>query len=151
MRAAVLSADRPNLEVVTLGDPSPGEGEVLLRVTGCGICGSDLHVATLVAPEGMVLGHEIVGTVEGLGAGVDAAEWKTGTIAAARPFTGCGHCAQCLRGRADHCAQFELLGMARPGGFAELTVVRAAERQHPALAALTAFERTVALLAERLA
>jgi (R,R)-butanediol dehydrogenase/meso-butanediol dehydrogenase/diacetyl reductase len=127
MRAAVLSEDRPNLEVVTLDDPTPAAGEVLLRVTGCGICGSDLHVATLVAPEGMVLGHEIVGMVEGVGPGVDASQWKAGTIVAARPFSGCGECAQCVRGRADHCTRFELLGMARPGGFAELTTARADE------------------------
>ncbi|MCU1357905.1 MAG: alcohol dehydrogenase [Acidimicrobiales bacterium] len=127
MRAVILTDDRPNLAVTTLDDPVPGVGEVLLRVTGCGICGSDLHVASQMAPPGMVLGHEIAGTIEELGPSVDADRWKPGTVVAARPFAGCGHCAQCVRGRADHCMEFALVGMARPGGFAELTTVRADE------------------------
>jgi (R,R)-butanediol dehydrogenase/meso-butanediol dehydrogenase/diacetyl reductase len=127
VRAVVLSEDRPNLEVADLDDPTPGPGQVLLHVTGCGICGTDLHVASHLAPAGMVLGHEIVGTVAELGAGVDRADWAAGTPVAARPFIGCGHCAHCVRGRADHCVEFELVGLQRPGGFAELTVVQADE------------------------
>lgn len=126
MRAVVLSEDRPRLEVAELPDPEPGEGEALVRVTGCGICGSDLHVATAVAPTGMTFGHEIAGTVEAVGRGVDA-PYRLGDTVAVRPFTGCGHCAHCLRGRADHCDQFALLGIGRPGGFAELVVAQADE------------------------
>ena len=127
MRAVVLSEDRPNLELVELPDPSPAVGEVLVRVTGCGICGSDLHVASAVAPAGMVLGHEIAGVVEALGDGADATGAKVGEVVAVRPFSGCGSCAHCLRGRADHCDSFALLGLGRPGGFAELTTARADE------------------------
>ncbi|HWJ64458.1 MAG TPA: alcohol dehydrogenase catalytic domain-containing protein [Acidimicrobiales bacterium] len=127
MRAVVLSEDRPQLELVELADPEPGPGEALIRVTGCGICGSDLHVATAVAPTGMTFGHEIAGTVEAVGPGVDTGTWAAGETVAVRPFTGCGHCAHCLRGRADHCDQFALLGLGRPGGFAELVVAQADE------------------------
>jgi len=127
MRAVVLSESRPELEVVDLSDPEPGEGEALVRVTGCGICGSDLHVATAVAPVGMTFGHEIAGTVEAVGPGVEPGAWRAGETVAVRPFTGCGHCAHCLRGRADHCDQFALLGLGRPGGFAELVVAQADE------------------------
>jgi (R,R)-butanediol dehydrogenase/meso-butanediol dehydrogenase/diacetyl reductase len=127
MRAVVLSEDRPRLELVEVPDPEPGPGEALVRVTGCGICGSDLHVATAVAPVGMVFGHEIAGTVEALGKGVDPAVWTVGDAVAVRPFVGCGRCPSCERGRADHCDRFELLGVARPGGFAEMTVVQADE------------------------
>lgn len=126
MRAVVLSEDRPTLELVDAPDPEPGEGEALIRVTGCGICGSDLHVATAVAPTGMTFGHEIAGTVEAVGAGVDG-PYRVGDVVAVRPFTGCGHCAHCLRGRADHCDSFALLGLGRPGGFAELVVAQADE------------------------
>jgi (R,R)-butanediol dehydrogenase/meso-butanediol dehydrogenase/diacetyl reductase len=125
VRAVILSEDRPSLEVAELPDPEPAEGEVLLRVAGCGICGSDLHVASLMAEPGTVLGHEIAGTIEALGAGVEG--WKIGAPVTARPLAGCGHCAQCRRGRADHCMEFALLGLARPGGFAELTTVQARE------------------------
>jgi (R,R)-butanediol dehydrogenase/meso-butanediol dehydrogenase/diacetyl reductase len=127
MRAVVLSERRPELELVDLVDPEPAPGEVLVRVTGCGICGSDLHVAAAVAPVGMVFGHEIAGVVEALGPGVSADEVRVGTAVAVRPFAGCGTCGACQRGRADHCAAFELLGVARPGGFAELTTARADE------------------------
>lgn len=123
----VLTEDRPTLELVELPDPEPAAGEALIRVTGCGICGSDLHVATAVAPAGMTFGHEIAGVVEALGAGVDPDGWKVGDAVAVRPFTGCGHCAHCLRGRADHCDSFALLGLGRPGGFAELVVAQADE------------------------
>jgi (R,R)-butanediol dehydrogenase/meso-butanediol dehydrogenase/diacetyl reductase len=127
MRAVVLTEDRPTLELVELPDPEPGEGEALIRVTGCGICGSDLHVATAVAPVGMTFGHEIAGVVEAVGPGVDASAYRVGETVAVRPFTGCGQCAHCLRGRADHCDQFALLGLGRPGGFAELVVAQADE------------------------
>lgn len=126
MRAVVLSEDRPALEVVELPDPEPGPGDVLVRVTGCGICGSDLHVATAVAPVGMTFGHEIAGVVEAVGTGVDTT-WQPGETVAVRPFTGCGRCAQCVRGRADHCDQFALLGLGRPGGFAELVLAQGDE------------------------
>ena len=57
MRAAVLSAEPPRLEVADVAEPHPGTGEVGLRVTGCGICGSDLHVAsTIGAGDGFASG-----------------------------------------------------------------------------------------------
>ena len=127
MRAVVLSEDRPRLELVDVPDPEPGPGEVLLAVTGCGICGSDLHVACEVAAAGMVLGHEFAGTIAALGPGVDPSAWRVGEAVAARPMAGCGTCPSCLRSRPDHCDSFQLLGMVRPGGFAELTTVSAGE------------------------
>ena len=127
MRAAVLAEDRPRLELVELDTPVPAEGEVLVRVTGCGICGSDLHLASQLAAPGTVLGHEIAGEVAELGPGVDAGLWRVGTPVAVRPFAGCGTCASCRSGRADHCATFQLLGMQRPGGFAELVAAQADE------------------------
>lgn len=126
MRAVVLTEERPVLELVELPDPEPGEGEALIRVTGCGICGSDLHVATAVAPAGMTFGHEIAGVVEAVGPGVEA-PYRVGDTVSVRPFTGCGNCAHCLRGRADHCDEFALLGLGRPGGFAELVLAQADE------------------------
>lgn len=125
MQAVVLTADRPRLEVADVPDPTPGPGEVVVRVTGCGVCGSDLHVASAVAPAGAVLGHEIAGVVEERGEGVD--DWRPGAVVAVRPFFGCGACDDCRRGRQDHCASFRLVGLGAPGGFAERTVVAAAE------------------------
>jgi (R,R)-butanediol dehydrogenase / meso-butanediol dehydrogenase / diacetyl reductase len=127
VRAAVLTEDRPRLEMADVPVPVPGPGEALLRVTGCGICGSDLHLASQLAASGAVLGHEIAGEVAGVGPGVDAALWPDGTAVVARPFGGCGDCVFCRHGRADHCPQFQLIGLERPGGFAEFVTVRGDE------------------------
>jgi succinate semialdehyde reductase (NADPH) len=61
VRAAVLTEQRPRLEMADIPTPVPGPGEALLRVTGCGICGSDLHLASQLAAPGAVLGHELAG------------------------------------------------------------------------------------------
>jgi (R,R)-butanediol dehydrogenase/meso-butanediol dehydrogenase/diacetyl reductase len=127
MRAAVLTEDKPRLEMADVPTPVPGPGEALLRITGCGICGSDLHLASQLAAPGAVLGHEIAGVVAGVGAGVDGTQWPDGTAVVARPFGGCGDCAFCRSGRADHCPQFQLIGLERPGGFAEFVTVRGDE------------------------
>ncbi|HTT87037.1 MAG TPA: alcohol dehydrogenase catalytic domain-containing protein [Acidimicrobiales bacterium] len=127
MRAAVLTEDRPLLALAELPTPEPAPDEVVLRVTGCGICGSDLHLASQLAAPGTVLGHEIAGEVAALGADVDPGRCRLGSAVVARPFGGCGTCDHCRSGRADHCARFELVGMERPGGFAELVSVRADE------------------------
>jgi (R,R)-butanediol dehydrogenase/meso-butanediol dehydrogenase/diacetyl reductase len=107
--------------------PVPGPGEALLRITGCGICGSDLHLASQLAAPGAVLGHEIAGVIAGVGTGVDSVRWPDGTAVVARPFGGCGSCSHCRGGRADHCGQFQLIGLERPGGFAEFVTVRGDE------------------------
>ena len=92
MRAAVLTEERPRLEMADVPAPTPGPGEALLRITGCGICGSDLHLASQLAATGRVLGHEIAGTWPSVGDGVDP-PWRRGTAVVARPFGGCGECA----------------------------------------------------------
>jgi (R,R)-butanediol dehydrogenase / meso-butanediol dehydrogenase / diacetyl reductase len=127
VRAAILTDERPRLEMADVPAPVPGPGEALLQVTGCGICGSDLHLASQLAAPGAVLGHEIAGVVAGVGDGVDSTRWANGTAVVARPFGGCGDCAFCRSGRADHCAQFQLIGLERPGGFAEFVTVRGDE------------------------
>ena len=127
MRAVVLTDAPPALEVVDVVDPSPAADEVVVAVTACGICGSDLHVASVVGAPGTILGHEIAGTVEAIGTGVDPGQWQIGQAVAVRPFGGCGTCRWCLAGRADHCDQFQLVGLDRPGGFAERLAVQARE------------------------
>ena len=124
MRAVVLTEDR-SLAVVEQPDPQPSAGEVVVRVTGCGICGSDLHSIASMGPAGTVLGHEVAGVVDELGA--DVTHVKAGDVVAVRPFSGCGACAFCRAGRQDHCAAFGLIGFQRPGGYAERTVAVADE------------------------
>jgi (R,R)-butanediol dehydrogenase/meso-butanediol dehydrogenase/diacetyl reductase len=125
VRAAVLTGPGGRLETTVVDDPVPGPGEVVARVTGCGICGSDVHIAAY-GVAGTILGHEIAGVVDEVGAGVDD-RWVPGAHVTARPFASCGTCAWCRAGRPDHCSAFHLLGFTRPGGFAERVVLSAAE------------------------
>ncbi len=127
LKAVALTADR-QLEVVEVPDPVAIPGEVVVRVNGCGICGSDLHSIAAMGGPGTVMGHEIAGEVVELGADVDSV--RAGDVVAVRPLTGCGTCAHCLAGRQDHCASFALVGFQRPGGFAEHTAVAASELFH---------------------
>ncbi|MEA2681243.1 MAG: alcohol dehydrogenase, propanol-preferring, partial [Candidatus Binataceae bacterium] len=73
MKACVFKAIGAPLEVVELPDPVAGSGELIVRVKACGICGSDLHAATSTKaklPAGTVMGHELAGIVDQIGAGV---------------------------------------------------------------------------------
>ena len=79
-----------NLEVREVPVPEPGEGEVRVLVRACGICGSDLHMLPSGAlPEGAVMGHEIAGTVDAVGDGVDG--WSEGDPVCVYPFAPLDH------------------------------------------------------------
>jgi len=122
VRAAVISSDG-TFEVASVPDPAPGPGELLLRVTGCGLCGSDLKART-VMPRGTIMGHEFSGQVVAAGEGVDAS--FLGRYAAVLPVDGCGKCGWCESGYVIHCPDAGLIGLgAAAGGFAELAVVPA--------------------------
>ncbi|PYP64864.1 MAG: alcohol dehydrogenase, partial [Gemmatimonadetes bacterium] len=73
MQVMLLEAPRRPLRLVEVPDPAPGPGQILIAVTACGVCRTDLHVANGDLPDPklpLVLGHEIVGTVAALGTGV---------------------------------------------------------------------------------
>jgi len=117
MRAAVLN-DHHELDVVDLAEPSPGPGELVLQVTACGICGSDLKLRPSM-PAGLVMGHEFCGEVVAAGADTDPA-WRIGRHVTALPIFGCGHCLACLAGEPAHCQQADYVGVGgSPGAFAE--------------------------------
>ena len=119
MRAAVVAGGR--YEVVAVPDPSPGPGELLLRVAACGVCGSDLK-ARAAMPEGTIMGHEFCGEVVGVGVGTTG--WHEGDRAAVLPVLACGECEWCTSGQVAHCPSARMIGLAgSAGGFAELAVV----------------------------
>ena len=124
MRAMVLEAAGRPLRAATLADPVPGPGQVRLRVAACGVCRTDLHVADgeLAHPKlPLVLGHEIVGTVEACGQ--DAGRFTPGTRVGV-PWLGwtCGTCAFCRRGLENLCEQARFTGYQLDGGYAEYAV-----------------------------
>jgi 2-desacetyl-2-hydroxyethyl bacteriochlorophyllide A dehydrogenase len=104
--------------------PTPGPGEVLLRIRRIGVCGSDIHVWHGKHPftsYPVVQGHEYSGTVEAVGAGVT--RLKPGMMATARPQVVCGDCAPCLRGDYNICNHLKVQGFQAPGCAQDLFVV----------------------------
>jgi 2-desacetyl-2-hydroxyethyl bacteriochlorophyllide A dehydrogenase len=102
MTAAVYVGDG-QIAVEQVPVPATQPGEVLIEVSECGICGSDLHlVFSRYAKPGAILGHEWSGTVAGGGAG---SGWETGDRVVFSPTPGCGTCRPCRRGRPSVCLQ----------------------------------------------
>jgi propanol-preferring alcohol dehydrogenase len=107
-----------------VADPEPSTGEVAIRVEAAGICHSDAHYrsgdpATGTLP--ITLGHEIAGVVVTTGEGVDA-EW-IGRRVAVHYVVSDGVCGRCRRFGEQFCENYEMLGMTRDGGYAELIAV----------------------------
>ena len=124
MRAAIVNGDGAT-EVEQVAEPAPGQGELVLRVTSCGICGSDLK-SRPVMPEGTVMGHEFCGEVVALGPKTED-RWREGTRAAVLPVLSCGTCKWCRTGNVAHCESARLIGLGgSPGGFAEFAVASSA-------------------------
>jgi len=125
MQAAVFRALGKPLEIAEVPDPKPGPSDLVLRVKACGICGSDLHAASL--PPGSVMGHEFAGEVVEVGREA-ASHFRVGERACALPFIGCGRCHACLSGDGIRCAQIATTGLGvAPGAYAEFVKVGAGE------------------------
>jgi threonine dehydrogenase-like Zn-dependent dehydrogenase len=137
-----------DLRVLERDVPSPKRGEVLVRVTAAGICGSDVELLAGQRPAEysrypIVPGHEWTGTIAALGEDVDGPDPGTPVIACG--IRGCGSCARCREGLANLCATgYSETGFTEPGGWAGYVVVPAhlVHRLHipagvdPAVAAL---------------
>lgn len=113
MKALVYTA---NEEMTYRDEPTPAvnPGDALVAIESVGICGSDMHAylghdARRVPP--LILGHEAVGSV------IEGPE--PGRKVVLNPLITCGECRECLDGRQNLCAQRDLIGMYRPGAFAE--------------------------------
>jgi propanol-preferring alcohol dehydrogenase len=128
MRAMVLHRSGEPLRREERPDPLPGPGEIRLRVEACGVCRTDLHVVDGELPHPklpIIPGHEIVGIVEAVGAGVVdrppgmrvGAPWLAHT---------CGVCRYCASGRENLCDYPQFAGYSRDGGFATHHVAEAA-------------------------
>jgi propanol-preferring alcohol dehydrogenase len=106
---------------VEVSVPEPGPGEIRVKVRACGICHTDLHTVEgeIVPPAYPITpGHQVVGTVEAVGAGVS--EWKLGDRAGVPwLYRTCGVCEFCRRGEENLCPQAEFTGLHADGGYAE--------------------------------
>jgi propanol-preferring alcohol dehydrogenase len=124
MRAMVLERPGEALRPAEIDDPVPGPGGVLIVVKACGVCRTDLHIVDgeLTEPKlPLVPGHQIVGTVAGLGEGAErfAIGDRVGV-----PWLGwtCGECRYCRGGRENLCDRARFTGYDVDGGYAELAV-----------------------------
>jgi alcohol dehydrogenase, propanol-preferring len=116
-----------NLRVVERSVPEPGADQVRIRVEACGICHTDAATVTGVYP-GLKLprvpGHEVVGRIEALGAGVS--RWKIGQRVGVGLIGGeDGVCESCRRGDSVNCQNPVLLGVTVDGGYAEVMIAEA--------------------------
>jgi len=148
MKAMVLEAladfkTHPTpLNLLSVLEPTPGEGEVLIRVTRCGVCHTELDEIEGRTPPPhlpVVLGHQVVGVIEG-------GEKKGQRVGVAWIASACGDCQYCLSGRENLCADFKATGRDINGGYAEYMTVRA-DFVHPIPAPISASEAAPLLCA----
>lgn len=121
------------MELRELPEPTPGPGEVKVRVGAAGVCGSDIHIlhATIKIPMRLpvVTGHEFAGEIVALGE--DVAGLQVGQrVTSETTVTSCGVCELCRQGRYNLCTTRRGIGYWHNGAFAECCVVRA-DRIHP--------------------
>ena len=127
MRAIVL--DRPgSFRVAEVPDPTPGQGQIVVKVDACGICGTDIHIMDgefPPTPYPITPGHEFSGTIAAV-----ASDVRTGLPVGAKvafdPSLYCGYCRRCRSGRDNLCENWAAIGDTVDGAFAEYVAVPAA-------------------------
>jgi propanol-preferring alcohol dehydrogenase len=128
MKAMVLreisSIEREPLKMEEVPDPVPGPKQILVRISACGICHTELdEIEGRLPPKlPIVLGHQIVGRVEGLGAGATRFSLRD-RVGIAWIHSACGRCHFCKEGHENLCSEFRGTGCHVPGGYAQYTVV----------------------------
>lgn len=132
----IVAHDAKDLRIEEHNAPSPGPGQVLIKMAAGGICGSDLHYynhggfGTIRLKEPMILGHEVSGYVQALGEGVDGL--SVGELVAVSPSRPCNECYYSRKGQHNHCLNMRFYGSAMPfphiqGAFRELLVADVAQ------------------------
>ncbi len=129
MKAWIVEKQKPieeePLKLVDLPIPEPGDKEIRVRVTHCGICRTDLHIAEGDIPlskKPVIPGHEIVGVVDALGK--NAKRFKIGDrVGISWLNYACGKCKYCKRGEENYCPHIKRTGYDVDGGFAEYVLV----------------------------
>ncbi len=120
---ALLCVEPGKLAVVERSRPSPGPGEVLVRIRRAGVCGTDLHIYEGTHPfleYPRVIGHELSGEVEETGPGCAIA---VGQRVFVIPYLSCGVCVACRRGKTNCCQRIAVLGVHIDGGMADYVCV----------------------------
>jgi 2-desacetyl-2-hydroxyethyl bacteriochlorophyllide A dehydrogenase len=118
---AVVIQEPGVVEVTEVPDPTPGPKDVIVKVAGCGICGTDLHIleGEFAPTLPVVPGHEFAGEVIAVGPEVPADKVAVGDQVAVDPSLHCGECYYCRRGRGNLCENWAAIGVTTGGGAAE--------------------------------
>jgi propanol-preferring alcohol dehydrogenase len=120
-----LDQNRHPLQLKNLPNPVPGEKEILIKVSTCGVCHTELDEIEGRTPPSrfpMVPGHQVVGSVEETGR--NAGQYKTGDrVGVAWIYSACGDCAFCRQGNENLCEAFRATGRDADGGYAEYMTV----------------------------
>jgi propanol-preferring alcohol dehydrogenase len=134
MKAVVLGTPGPieskPLELRDWADPTPGPSQIVIRVTACGVCRSNLHMVEgewlPATPSGPIIpGHEVVGTISSVGSAV--VHLAVGDRVGIQPiWSTCGVCEFCLSGRDQLCQAKEITGETLDGGYAEYMLAESA-------------------------
>lgn len=106
-------------------DPTPADGEVVIKIEASGICGSDMHAYFGHDPRrkpGLVMGHELSGVICASASPL----YEPGRKVTVTPLITCGHCPYCRTGRDNLCENRSMIGMNRPGAYAEYVSIPAA-------------------------
>ncbi|MDV6330219.1 alcohol dehydrogenase AdhP [Asticcacaulis sp. 201] len=128
MKAAVVRTFGKALEVMEVDVPTPGPGEILVKVAACGVCHTDLHAANgdwPIKPQPpFIPGHEVAGTVAAIGPGVVGLK-EGDRVGVAWLHDACGNCEYCQTGWETLCEQQHNTGYSCNGGFAEFVIAAA--------------------------
>ncbi|MHB8541674.1 MAG: alcohol dehydrogenase catalytic domain-containing protein, partial [Candidatus Acidiferrales bacterium] len=129
MKALRKARPEAGAQLESVSIPTFGPSDVLIRVRAASICGTDLHIyhwdkwsASRIRPP-MTFGHEFCGTVEKVGAEVDAL--KPGDFVSAEMHVNCGHCRACRAGQPHLCRNVKIIGIDADGCFAEFVRIPA--------------------------
>ena len=127
MQAIVKAKAAPGIEIREVPVPTPGPGDVLVRVQAASVCGTDLHIFNWdpwakgrIHPP-LIPGHEFSGSVAGVGRGVSTVH--EGDLVSAEMHVACGKCLQCRTGQAHICQHVRILGVDADGAFAGYAII----------------------------
>ena len=123
---AVVYYGPEDIRVEEVSKPTPGPGELVIKVKSASICGTDMriyHGQHRMYPKGTrrIPGHEVVGTIAEIGAALQG--YEVGQMVFVAPNMGCGHCEQCVEGNNNLCKNYDAIGVTIDGGFAEYMLV----------------------------
>ncbi|GIK71462.1 MAG: alcohol dehydrogenase [Chloroflexota bacterium] len=127
---AVLFPAPESISVERVPDPICAPDEVVVQVSRCGICGTDVHIYRneYMSNFPVIPGHEFGGVIVEVGKAVT--DFKVGDRVAVDPNLYCGHCDMCRNEMANHCLNWQGVGITRPGGFAEFVAAPARACYH---------------------